>query len=787
MVSTPKLLSWINFSNWWTWISFYTLSWSSWTSIIPTIQTILPLEWFVVNNSTTGDVIISLIYRTNVNPIETLFQKTLNIWWNILWITTISNPFSNIGSNVTMSVDFTKNGSSNLLNSVNSGYTLNNVSSSVSNPEFWEVYWVFAITAWLIYWGSQDTNQDLCVLPESVLACALGLDTCPIECRNIKVNFNQPTMSYNQDVYPGTLAVTFYTGTLSASESIILQNPQLNFYSTMLSWMDTLRTIYFKVGNTVLSANPPIGLSWLVQFNWTVTISGTAPVSVYADIKDTSLIGSIKFTGNIDLSTFTSHEYSSNEPLDYASGSLFPITINIVGPNIQITNTYSNTQNVQKGDRAIKLADLKFSTTTDMVSKVYSFKANITWSNRNIFDGGQITVYNDEWTALVTNSITSGTTQYTFVLPNYVTVAKTNPTTFTLKLDQVPNSVISWSTLQLLFATGNVVVKDIITNASIYPNLPATGIILTVIDPAFPTIINQSYSNTLIKYWEQATIGNVKIKALNNNVVLKNIYFTLSGLNTTNMNKISSAKLYNSGVIIGTLTKTGNQLYITNIDSTIVSGVVNTYELKANISTINTSGDVLPVFMTVLSNSTFESINGASIGSVTGDASNTIMVVNEVPTIATISAYTRGNDVVYKMTLNSTKQVDLSGLKLLVNGTNLSGTTNGITGYLAAADINYVTTNYKTAVVGTNTLTFAGLAQGTVSILGTTTLYVILPGAALLVGSDGNTSTVRVAATDMDYMDIFDDNSFHLNPSMLYNYQTAIAGILDLLKVVTIQ
>lgn len=58
----------------------------------------------------------------------------------------------------------------------------------------------------------------------------------------------------------------------------------------------------------------------------------------------------------------------------------------------------------------------------------------------------------------------------------------------------------------------------------------------------------------------------------------------------------------------------------------------------------------------------------------------------------------------------------------------------------------------------------------------------------MLVGSNGNTSTVRVAAVDMDYMDVFtDNNSIFVNTTMLYNYTTAIAGTLDLLKVVAIQ
>lgn len=156
VVSTPKILSGINFSNGGVGVSFYGLSWSSWNTIIPTVQTIKPLEWFVVNNSTTWDVIMSLIYKTNVNPMETLFQKTLNLWWNLIWITDEIDPLSNI-NNAVMSVDFTNSASLNLLNWVNTSFVLKN-NSSLTHPELWEAYGVFINLAWSIYGGSQDIN-----------------------------------------------------------------------------------------------------------------------------------------------------------------------------------------------------------------------------------------------------------------------------------------------------------------------------------------------------------------------------------------------------------------------------------------------------------------------------------------------------------------------------------------------------------------------------------------------------------------------------------------------------
>jgi hypothetical protein len=129
------------------------------------------------------------------------------------------------------------------------------------------------------------------------------------------------------------------------------------------------------------------------------------------------------------------------------------------------------------------------------------------------------------------------------------------------------------------------------------------------VDTALPIIINQSYTNSLVKYGNESTIGNLKIKALNSNIVLKDMYFTLSDLSANDMNKISSAQLYEDGVEIASLIKTGNQFYATNINNTITVDITKTYELKANFVSITTSGDALPIFKTVLSNSVFENHN----------------------------------------------------------------------------------------------------------------------------------------------------------------------------------
>lgn len=235
----------------------------------------------------------------------------------------------------------------------------------------------------------------------------------------------------------------------------------------------------------------------------------------------------------------------------------------------------------------------------------------------------------------------------------------------------------------------------------------ATSTTLNSVIGGTPSIVNQSYTNSLVKYGTVVTLGSVKLKAVNADVVIKSLYFTLSGLDSTGMNKISSATLYEDGVSIATLTKTGTQLYATNINKTMAVGVNKTYEVKANLTAINTSGDVLPTFTTWLTGSSFESVYGAVLSTVlTGPVSANITAVNEIPTVTAVTATTKGNDIVYKVTLASTKETTLSGIKLSVFGTNISGgntALDGLTGQLASDDLG--TTVYATSVVATNALT----------------------------------------------------------------------------------
>lgn len=149
VVSTPALLSNISFSNWWNGISFSYLESGQWMSVVPTIDTMKPLWWFLVKNSNNTDVDMVLTYK-NISPSESMHQKNVNIWRNLLWITTMNQPFYSI--NPRLYLDFTNNNNSNLLNTINTDYIAWNW--NIPYPEIWEAYWIFLSSNQLYWWSN---------------------------------------------------------------------------------------------------------------------------------------------------------------------------------------------------------------------------------------------------------------------------------------------------------------------------------------------------------------------------------------------------------------------------------------------------------------------------------------------------------------------------------------------------------------------------------------------------------------------------------------------------------
>lgn len=178
VMSTPAVLSSLEFSNGWEWISFSTLKEWSWVSVAATTNNIKPLDGFLVYNSNNNDVSLTLNFKESASPSDKIFQKDLELWWNLVWITTTQDPLKTISP--VMEIDVTNH----LTNKVNSDY------SNTINPELWEAYFVFidkkdTIYGWVVEqiitniqtyedeqdgWNSEieNNNTEVKILPISI-------------------------------------------------------------------------------------------------------------------------------------------------------------------------------------------------------------------------------------------------------------------------------------------------------------------------------------------------------------------------------------------------------------------------------------------------------------------------------------------------------------------------------------------------------------------------------------------------------------------------------------------
>ncbi len=146
--STPAILSSLSFSNGGNGISFSKLVNEKRQTVSATTENIKPLEWFMVNNSNTSAVTLTMQYKAGVSVTESLLKSDLNQGRNLLGITTTDHPFAHL-TGASMSVDFT-NGTSQ---GVSSNFTINTTSKEVSNPQLWKAYGMFVNEKNAIYGG----------------------------------------------------------------------------------------------------------------------------------------------------------------------------------------------------------------------------------------------------------------------------------------------------------------------------------------------------------------------------------------------------------------------------------------------------------------------------------------------------------------------------------------------------------------------------------------------------------------------------------------------------------
>lgn len=679
-----------------------------------------------------------------------------------------------------MSVDFTKNNTSNLVNKVNSSFTFNTSSSAIGVPQLGEAYGIFVNTAGAIYGGSQDSeesgNVDICTLPENVLSCALGLDTCPVECISV------PTSTGNCDV--SEKSVEFSNGVTALVTIKNTWTNLRNLHTVLNTWEisnlrcdlmtpdSQLKTISSCNGNFTYDGNTTGNIKIWIRYN------EVAPTSREGKPNNNSERTYPQWTynfGNLESCT-TPVICTTPENVLACNLGLDTCPVECQEANIQMINSSTGSKNVQRGDRNLKLADLKFSTTTDVISKISSFRADLSGTNMYNFQGGTVTVYDAAGTALVSQTITSGTSQLAFVLPNTVNVSKTAPAIFTLKLDQVANAVATWDILQLLFSTWGVVARNFITNNSIYPTSSAVSSVLTVVDVATVTQVAQSFTPRLVQLdGTTVSLGSVKFTPYNGNAYLKNMYISLTGSNTAMYTELT---LKDSGTVVATFLDDGNSPYFTNLSAPVIAaGTTKTYDLVATLKTATTAANLSTGFKISLTSAGFESANGIAItGTVASNPvlSSVIEFVKAKPTISYVTS-TKGGNAVYKFRVAANGgDIKVDALSLTIsNNTSMATSTGKL----------YLTQEGGTELGSDVTVTSGATSPSFTSLSGTVNItngsyadfVLVFPVSTWFAGTVAGNIGIEVA--NISYYDTFTDGTTTAHANMFGSYKRDIAPI----------
>lgn len=187
--STPAVLKSLTFSNGWNNISFAKMEKWKWTPVTFTnnnVKSIIrPLDGFIIRNSNSTDITMTIEYDTDIDINDALHQKQLDAWWNFLWITKTNNPFSSIANAIAMDIiDFTIWNSNKI--------DLSNLKDATSFM-LWKAYGVFVNNSnWIYGWRNNQENLNNLINCDDAaiqLACSIGSGFCPNNC-NYPIRWN---------------------------------------------------------------------------------------------------------------------------------------------------------------------------------------------------------------------------------------------------------------------------------------------------------------------------------------------------------------------------------------------------------------------------------------------------------------------------------------------------------------------------------------------------------------------------------------------------------------------
>jgi hypothetical protein len=408
------------------------------------------------------------------------------------------------------------------------------------------------------------------------------------------------SLSLSQNVSPGALRVEFMKGTITAKQAILLEDAVLSVTAGSATIANAFKKVYMQIGNTVLTWTPDATTpanNALAEFDGSVTVNGTVPVSIYADVYTNATAPAGPYTfGTLGAAQFLRKEYVSNQNnVNSSIGTIASSALSLISTTLSVTKFDSlgtivySTNNAQNKT----FYGIRLSNNQSNAIKVGSI--TLTASNA-LFNNGISVTLKQGSNAIATKTLNGATT---FNGLNIV-VAKDVPVDLTFEGNfQSTITPPAVGTFAVSFNPGDVIDNVTSNNVSV-TGTPATSAQLSIISGG-TVVVNTSSSvppQSFVTAGDTKKIGTINIQAVNDELEVRALYLKVNGTGAFAANagnQVSNLTLKDSaGNVVSTESSRDTQTNANDV-AKFTSFVANTKIAAGSSKSFDVFGTINPV------------------------------------------------------------------------------------------------------------------------------------------------------------------------------------------------
>ena len=657
VVSFPRQIENITFSKD-SGFSIRTLEGWVWRDMTNNVSDYNPLNWYLIRNITAWDLLITATYK-DISLVEnTLFQKSLQAGWNLIWTAYKDDNNWVVSSNSALweelpysqVLDFTWNGFVYSWETViNTNHNVDNQNYDIKTKTEISSYSLIEKLAYGLFVnvdsvisGSQKLS-DIEFTEEIIPACtevALLLWQCEIVDATSIDSASDSLKNNSINAELGQLRLVN-----NSSGTLILQDLWINIVTTWSWVLEMLENVEFEMNWSVYDLASPF---WALTTETNLLFNevllelqlpvGTSIITFRADTLD-NLTDNNTISLSLDSDPLNNNTFN-NLNIEYSS------TSNIVTDIAPLTFTWA-TQTITNSSATISNVPLVNTNEIKWTSDVLALQFEIQAGAASDITADSMTVnFDASWTGATSNelfdvSIYKGTiiapenlldivTATNLVAGNVTfnwfntTILSDTSETFVILTTIADNINSVWKTITASMNSSDVSLQDDQNDIVTLNSLNLSDKVITITDSGqlsltadSNNIDNQNHKQILA--WNESIIYSTDVIATNEAVNVENIYFTLDNNNLKNV--IGSAKLYLDDTVVATASNSDVDSYgtwviaFTNISNLDIPTVSSELRLAIVTETIGYEKVWVSVSNVSVTKVVFNNVNGVESSS----------------------------------------------------------------------------------------------------------------------------------------------------------------------------